>query len=339
MLAKQTLLIAFVIALTRQACLSNVALNGLGFANLTAQVFVNNSASVCTNIYNTNGACVDPAEVRTFLDKGNKSLKNRIDDGSSIGSAYNSVKNSIKNAFTNSGQAFNETYFDNMRDKASASRTPCLQAYATVNMGLYCLLTSQLASTYATDFTSYVQTSVNATTVGSQLDRCLPLIDSICLFSYGAPISASFVFDINTTLSTNVTNQTCTNLRAYYNCSDSDATCLNNRHQILINTLFQGNTITFVPPKSFFDNVGEFFGNLGSTIKGWFSRRLQAEPMVFTGRRLQAAGTRQATMNSSSDGRDVASDGSSSGVAAPTASSSAKIAGVFGILLLSIFAN
>ena len=311
------------VAGSQQACLSNITLTGLGFKNMGNWTYNNNSA-VCTNIFNQYGSCVQTDEIRDFLNDANKNFKNRIDDGSSFTGIYDSVKNSVGSIFT-SNNGTNTTFLDNMRDRSDAARNSCLQAYATINTGLYCLLASQVASTYATDLGTNVQTTVNTAAVGSKLEACLPLIDSICLFSYGVSISTDITLNLNNTLGLNITNATCLSLRNVYNCTTDNSTCLDTRRQILINNIFRGNDIQFVPSKSTLDKIKDVFSNIGSTIKGWFSRR------------LQTTGTKVATTQADPSGRDVYNDGQNSNIAAPTTSSAAILASA-AFLLLSLFA-
>jgi hypothetical protein len=264
--------------------------------------------------------------VKTFIDNVNTFLKNRIDDGSSFGGVFESLKGKVVNVFKSNNSTANTTADDlaisTISQNAVNSRNACLKSLSLINQGTYCLLTSQAASQFTTDFGSYAQIRANLTTVGPSLEACLPLIDATCTISYGNPISLAAVYSFNNTIATEITNATCTAFKSYANCNTD--LCNASRRTLLINQIFSANTINFIPPKTTLDKFKDYFSNAVSTIKNLFNRRLATSKAV--------------TLIADTNGEDLVFDGSSSGIAVPVASSAGMILPGVVAILLAFFA-
>ena len=298
--------LVLLIAKIEAACIANQTLTALGFQNLEVKSYANSSATVCKNLFNQYGACVTSDSVKDLINKVNDNLKNRIDDGQSFGSVFDSLKGKAQNWFGSKNTTADDAAIKAIRDKALSSRNNCLQALGQLNHGAFCYLASQAATTFATDLAGAVQVNVNLTEAGIALENCLPLIDAVCTSSFGNPISTTAVYNISNTNAVNITNITCNNLKATYNCSAIDTNCINTRRTVLINDLFITNEIRFIPNKSTLDKINDFFNKI-------FSRRLQTI-------------TKSAVFNAQSvGGENVVTDGQQSGISIPTTSTAALV--------------
>jgi len=303
-------------------CLASAALTSLGFTNQTKATYTN--SSVCSNLWNKYGGCVDPTSVSNSISTSNNFLKNRIDDGSSFSAVFAKLQNKVLNIFGKNNVTDDNLAIQAIGTKALNARNDCLKSLALVHHGLYCLLTSGLATNLTSDIGSALQVRSNTTDVGAALDACLPIIDATCTTAYGNPISSSAVYATNNTNAVNITNQTCSALKAFSNCT-TDPTCNGLRRTILIQSLFVFNEINFLPPKSTLDKIGDFYNSVLDKIKSLFSRRLQSAKTV--------------QLVADVAGESLVVDGGFSGSAIPVASSSARVflIGVIATLLL-IFA-
>lgn len=302
-------------------CLSNQALSDLGFTNLDKKSYTN--STICLNAYNQYGGCVTTDSIKNFLNNVNSFLKNRIDDGSTFSGIFNNLKGKVVNIFSNANSTVVDTEIQLIKQKALDSRKACLRALSIVNHGTYCLLTSQGATNFATDFGSYIEVRANLATVGLSLDDCLPLIDATCTSVYGNPISSTAIYAINSTAIVDITNSTCTDLKAYAGCVSEG--CAAGRRTLLINQIFVGNDIKFVPPKSTLDKIGDFYNQAIDKIKSFFKRRLATVKIV----KLSA---------DSSTGKDLVADGVLSGVEIPVAASTGVIFAGTVAVLVALFA-
>jgi len=312
--------VAFLATLARSACLSNQTLQNLGFSTLNITGYTN--SSICGNIYNAFGGCVDQTNVKNFITNADKVFKDRIDDGQSFNDVFNNLKNKVTNIFGNNNSTTDNSAVNTIGQNAVAARQSCLTALSLINHGLFCLLTSQAATSMATDLGSSVQVRANITDVGVQLEKCLPLIDATCTSYYGNPISISAVYGTNNTNTANITNATCTFLKSTYNCTD--AVCVASRRSYLINNLFVTNDINFIPPKTLLDKISSYYNNAINWIKNLFSRRLATQQPVL--------------LNADASGQSLASDGSVSGFAIPQAASAGLIFTSFITIMLALFA-
>ena len=316
----KTISIVLLVQLSYQDCLANQTLSDLGLGSLNKTNFTN--ATYCKNAFNQYGGCISAENMATFLNSANTILKNRIDDGSSFGNVFDNLKGNVQNLLgTTKNTTFDDATIQTIKDKSLSSRNACLKSLALINQGAYCLLASQGATNFATDFGTYVEVRANMTEAGVALEDCLPLIDATCTVFFGNPISNTAIYNITNNVTINVLNSTCNDLKAGYNCT-SDV-CMATRRTILINQLFNGNDIKFVPSKTTLDSIAETFKNLWSKFTNIFKRRLLATTKVVT---LTATST---------NGKNLVADGQASGLDYPQIKS-AKIA--FAALVSALFA-
>lgn len=287
-------------------CLSNQTLLDLGFIELAQQNYTN--SSVCSSIFNENGGCVSANSLTMHLDEINNLLRARIDEGSSFSKVFEEMQGKLKNAISaNSTNGTEDLILQSIKQNTLNSINACLKSLALIHHGAYCLLASQAASRFVTDMGSYIDIKTNLTSVGSSLDACIPLIDATCLIAYGNPISSKSIYSINnTSIVVDISNATCSDLKNYAQCNSTD--CATSRRTYIINKLFTSGDVKFVPTKSTFDKLVDFYNQLLNKETSISSRRL--------------ALTKTFKLTVEAKGSDLVSIGANSGVEIPAATGS-----------------
>lgn len=256
---------------------------------LLATPAVQTASTVCTKTYNTKGACVDPAAVKTkmqaavtwlkgrgmeaqnfayqfanatvFYQKANKviTVTATASDAGLFSTLWSKITTFISatfNLFQQSAAWVRAIFSTNI-----SSINTCFQGWANITNGAYCTMTTNDAfEAGSVKTTSFVTLGVDATSTGNALKTCYDLIDTYCAITHGISIKMSgLVF--NVTVSTDfadggLTKSQCTTLQTNWN--NTDATVVSDRNTFLVD-LFQSNFIVFVPSQASIANLGSYF--------------------------------------------------------------------------------
>lgn len=319
---KQTtafLTLSLIATLASTACLSEKTLKDIGFSS-TQGVAIIVAPIICTDVFKTSGSCVPETSVKGKIEADNENLQTRVNIFTDLKTAMQKLADTVE-----STNAQYKTTVENILTKTGASKNSCIEAWSTIQQGVTCYLASGDASANTT-IGSTLEVSVNTSTVGAYLERCLDYIDSICLLTAGMSISS----DVTVTDSTFLSKETsykaeCQTLKANYSCI-TDA-CKSARYDTIINVFFKPYDYDFFPSNSFFKDVTNKLKDLAGKVTDWFKD-------VFSRRLLEDSDVKT---KSSPTGADVKTHGDNSGqnkVTSGTFMMSAVIAAV--VVVLSV---
>lgn len=251
------------------ACASSEWLAKFGF-NATAATVV--TGGLCQGLYDVGGACVDSTALRNYLTSLSNSYALKATDAADVsnllslqdtyfkavnnnqtelnkpistglGSFFDSIANTLKKTFSTVADFFTDLWKNasgwvlRIFNKTSGAINPCFQAYHTLSNGAFCALTSSntLAKEAVTVGTNvFYRFQANQTSTGTELMKCLPLIDNYCTLTYGISISDTSTFNRTFNWADNgFPRQACLDLQANYNCTT--AVCNATKSALLVN--------------------------------------------------------------------------------------------------------
>lgn len=287
------------------ACSPANFMTSYNLSSLTSAPTVNTTSNVCKSFFRTNGACVEPSSVTREMNLHNAWLAYKALDAQRLALQYVNMTvytmntsglvgkeadypvdsswysdeltegdywwQTLKNKFTavfKKAQQWNKNVFNAQMD----SIVPCMQAWANLTNGAYCLTASshnfpQKENPFDTNKVS-IAYGVSRANVGPVLAKCEPLVNSYCQLSYGisltnltaSPWNATMTNSSNFNLSDGgMTKEQCKTFRDQVNCK-TDALCLQNLYKAYID-LFDSHFIRFIPSKAFLIDLGYFFTN------------------------------------------------------------------------------
>lgn len=248
------------------ACADSTWLSKFGLNATTATVINNN---LCTGFYNVDGACVDATAVRNYFtslttkyaaratdasDSANllslqdtyfKAVNNNrttLTEKSTLPGIFGTIADTLKKTFASITEFFTDLWKSasawvlSLFNKTSGAINPCFQAWNGLSNGAFCALTSKNAlnkeavTSGANTFYRF-QTATNVT--GTELIKCLPLIDNYCVLTHGISVSTSFTHNRTYNWADNgFAKQSCLDLQTNYNLTTDAATKA--KHDILI---------------------------------------------------------------------------------------------------------
>lgn len=299
---KRTSLLITILSLTilnvngqNNACLAPSLLNSLGFSNVAANV-VNNGT--CQKYFATNGACVAPWSIISFLNNNNAWLQTIAINANNFALQYinatvyfgtqqgwinsaTQVPSSPPSFWSSIGSFLSKIYnraislfsslvgwVQTLFNKNVGSINPCFQAIANITNGVYCVATSSNNVTSSIVQSSIANTwsiAVDLQSAGNALQACIPLIDTYCSLAYGVSISNS-ASPFNQTFNWadgGLSINDCYNIRNQTNqTASANIIALNN----YLAGIFATNWIRFVPSAASIINLGNFLaGNQNVT--------------------------------------------------------------------------
>lgn len=208
----------------RSACLPADSLTLMGFEPLESMANPSN-ASVCPKLFQTEGICVDEAQLARKLELDQKNLlinMRRIQDLESLYSKYEAVIHSQHQLI---GVNFTD-YSRQLRDifaKMVNNFSLCFHSMAWAQMGASCYLASGKASehTFIEDGFTYIR--IPPKEDGNRLFQgCLPIVDAICTFMTADSVTVqelTTVLQLNSTFSQSISTN-CSALRVSNLCGE-----------------------------------------------------------------------------------------------------------------------
>lgn len=265
---------------TLSNCVNSTWLSKFGLTARTSPAVV--SGNICQGFYDVGGACADHEAVRTYLVNLVSKYRSRAIDAqdlasllsladvyfgavnrnqtllntpvtTGLGGIFDSIVNTLTKVFATTKDFFQDLWKNatawvlRIFNKTSGAINPCFQAWARLSNGGMCALTSNNNLTkeaVAVGTKVFYRFQTNLNTTGTELAKCLPLIDNYCVLTYGISISDSANF--NRTFNwadSGLSRQACLDLQTNYNCTSVD--CQTNTWTILINN-FNSEDMPFV---------------------------------------------------------------------------------------------
>lgn len=302
-MTRTQVLFALVVAAAVRAqnvCVPNATLTLYGLTGQNA--VVNATSAICKDYFTTNGACVAPANIASFMDTQNDWLATKAWDArnyslqyinatvywqtknghvkstdnpstntswwskitSTLSSWWNTISNRATALFA-SASAWLQGVFNN----TNISIPGCLQSWAELSNGAACLTasSSNIANKMDASSNNDLSWAADLSTTGAALKNCESLIENYCQLSYGVSI-------YNTSMPFNVTFawgdgaipiETCANIRAQKVCAGNDANACTNALYTQYMALFESNWIRFVPSSAAITNFGTFLAKTDTT--------------------------------------------------------------------------
>lgn len=159
--------------ITHQDCLSQTALEGLGFTNPLAEPIIETDAAVCGPLFAEVGRCVDLDELKALLEEKSASTASKMDFKDSLLEIYDTVDTSSLTDEEKAAIESSKTTFDN-------NYGPCQKALGTINMGVLCYLASGAASEKSSISGTEITVEVDSTEISDNANICVDVMKGMC---------------------------------------------------------------------------------------------------------------------------------------------------------------
>ena len=289
------LLALFAAAFNAQECITPSTLFAqYDLVSQTAAIVT--GSAVCKDYFTTNGACATPASTSAAMTAHNTWLAGKASEARNYSLQYinatvywqtrngvitssttvatddswwNNVLNTAKSwwsTISNRATSLFKSASQWVRDvfnNATAGIPACLQTWANVTNGAYCLAASKHSFLYKVDAAKNNDLSfaVGSTATGSALLSCEPLLDTYCQLSFGVSITNDNLA-FNKTFSwgdNGLSLADCQTLRTLKKCG-STADC-NTAYYAKYIDIFESYLVRFIPTQASINNFGTFLGN------------------------------------------------------------------------------